>query len=77
MLKPQGYIPLGNGYDSSLKNGVVQGNYVGASTRPNELDGFLAPIKHNTETMFFRHDITPEMMSKGQRAIQGVFSVKK
>ena len=77
VLKPQGYIAFGNGYDSSSKNGVVQGNYVGASTRPNDLEGFLAPIKHHIDTMFFRHDITPEMMNKGQRAILGVFSIKK
>ena len=77
VLKPHGYIAFGNGYDSTLKNGVVQGNYAGASTRPNDLDGFLAPIKDHIDTMFFRHDITPEMMNKGQRAILGVFSIKK
>ncbi len=77
VLKPQGYIALGQGYDSTLKDGIVQGNYVGASKRPNDLNGFLDPIKDNIDTMFFRHDITPEMMRKGERAILGVFSIKK
>lgn len=78
VIKPGGYIAFGNGYDSTLKNGEVQAEYyVGARYRENSLDDLLEPIKENIDTMFFRHDITQSMADKGQRAILGVFSVKK
>ena len=77
VLRSGGYICLGQGYDSTCENGEVQGGYVGAKYRPNSIDGFLAPIKENIDTIFFRHDITAEMVKKGQRAILAVFSIKK
>lgn len=78
VLKPGGYISLGQGFDGSLgeKDGLP-GSVGTTLPRKNTIKEIFGPIKDNIDHYYFQHDITPEMMKEGDRAIVAVLSIKK
>ena len=50
---------------------------VGGSHKSNAFEEIFAPIKDHIDTVYFRHEIMPEMREKDLTAIVHVFSIKK
>ena len=66
-----------------LKDGGIvafgQGHAVASVSKSNSLDEIFAPIQDHIDTVYFRHEITPEMrdVDPDLTAIVYVFSIKK
>ena len=71
VLKDGGIVAFGQGHS---RTGELS---VGGSHKSNAFDEIFAPIKDHIDTVYFRHEITPEMREKDLTAIVHVFSIKK
>ena len=71
VLKDGGIVAFGQGH-SQTGELTVGGRY-----KSNSLDEIFAPIQDHIDTVYFRHEITPEMREKDLTAIVHVFSIKK
>lgn len=75
VLKPGGYVAFGQGYNADTGTKTY---WAGAKDRSrNTIDTIFAPIKEHVDTVYFRHELTPEMIDRGERAILTVFSIRK
>lgn len=71
VLKDGGIVAFGQGHS---RTGVLT---VGGRYKSNSLEETFAPINDHIDTVYFRHDITPEMRDVDLTAIVYVFSIKK
>lgn len=76
VLRPGGFVAFGQGF-SSEPTELTTKAWAGTKDRHNPLDSIFAPIADNIDRFYFRHEITPEMADRGERAILAVFSIKK
>jgi len=77
VLRPGGFIALGQGYDNRDEEQRRDLGYVGGKNRKNTIEAVFEPISQHVGKIYFRHDIDAAMAAKGQRAMIAVISIQK